>query len=84
MYWGINKFRDGRDLNLKAMHSHALQFIHFFGLLIEEADPVMFQLMINDNNLTHSRCKVGSAYIGVSMIPRKAARVWFTYSFPKE
>nr|XP_036675040.1 uncharacterized protein LOC108013802 isoform X2 [Drosophila suzukii] len=57
-------YRDGRDLNLKAMHSHALQFIHFFGLLIEEADPVMFQLMINDNNLTHSRCKVGSAYIG--------------------
>ncbi|XP_037729807.1 uncharacterized protein LOC119560437 [Drosophila subpulchrella] len=64
MYWGINKFSDGRDLNLKAMHSHAVQFIHFFGLLIEEADPVMFQLMINDNNLTHSRCKVGSVYIG--------------------
>ncbi|XP_016954289.1 uncharacterized protein LOC108027373 [Drosophila biarmipes] len=63
-YWGINKFRNAGELNLKALHLHALQFIHFFGVLIEESDPVMFQLMINDNNLTHSQCKVGSAYIG--------------------
>ncbi|KAH8344114.1 hypothetical protein KR084_004603 [Drosophila pseudotakahashii] len=63
-YWGINKFRDKGELNLKALHSHALQFVHFFGLLIEQDDPVMFQLMINDNQLTHTRCNVGSAYIG--------------------
>ncbi|XP_052836310.1 uncharacterized protein LOC128252558 isoform X2 [Drosophila gunungcola] len=57
-------YRNGVDLNLKALHTHAVKFIHFFGLLIEVEDPVVFQQMITDNNLTHSRCKVGSAYIG--------------------
>ncbi|XP_052836311.1 uncharacterized protein LOC128252558 isoform X3 [Drosophila gunungcola] len=65
VYWGIHKFRNGVDLNLKALHTHAVKFIHFFGLLIEVEDPVVFQQMITDNNLTHSRCKVGSAYIGL-------------------
>ncbi|XP_016990726.1 uncharacterized protein LOC108052762 [Drosophila rhopaloa] len=63
-YWGIHKFKVGGDLNLRALHMHAVMFIHFFGLLIDEENPVMFQLMITENNLTHSRCKVGSAYIG--------------------
>ncbi|EDV47961.1 uncharacterized protein LOC6552711 [Drosophila erecta] len=63
-YWGITKFVNGAELNLKALHSHALRFINFFGLLIEEKDPVVFQLMINENNHTHSRCKVGSVSIG--------------------
>ncbi|XP_017066608.2 uncharacterized protein LOC108104803 [Drosophila eugracilis] len=63
VYWGINKFKDNGKLNMKALHTHALRFFHFIGLLIEEKDPVVFQLMINENNLTHSRCKVGSDYI---------------------
>eukprot|EP00099_Drosophila_melanogaster_P022186 NP_649597.3 globin 3 [Drosophila melanogaster] len=63
-YWGIKKFRNGAELNVKALHSHALRFINFFGLLIEEKDPVVFQLMINDNNHTHNRCHVGSVNIG--------------------
>lgn len=67
-YWGIKKFRNGAELNVKALHSHALRFINFFGLLIEEKDPVVFQLMINDNNHTHNRCHVGSVNIGVSVI----------------
>ncbi|EDW55028.1 GM10846 [Drosophila sechellia] len=63
-YWGIKKFRNGAELNVKALHLHALRFINFFGLLIEEKDPVVFQLMINDNHHTHSRCQVSSVYIG--------------------
>ncbi|XP_043656507.1 uncharacterized protein LOC122622251 [Drosophila teissieri] len=62
--WGIKKFGNGTELDLKALHSHAFRFINFFGLIIEEKDPVMFHLMINDNNQTHSRCKVSSFSVG--------------------
>ncbi|KAH8288699.1 hypothetical protein KR054_008147 [Drosophila jambulina] len=63
-YWGLRKFGTATELDLKALHSHALKFVRFMGLLIEEQDPIMFQLMISDNNVTHSRCKVGSIFIG--------------------
>ncbi|XP_017044288.1 uncharacterized protein LOC108090207 [Drosophila ficusphila] len=60
-YWGICLFKTGKEINLRALHLHAVQFVRFFGLLIEERDPVMFQLLVTDNNHTHRRCKVGSA-----------------------
>ncbi|KAH8361709.1 hypothetical protein KR200_009120 [Drosophila serrata] len=63
-FWGIKKFENDKELNLMALHSHALKFVRFIGVLIEEQDPIMFQLMISGNNMTHSRCKVGSLYIG--------------------
>ncbi|KAH8347007.1 hypothetical protein KR059_004070, partial [Drosophila kikkawai] len=63
-FWGIKKFGNGTELDLKTLHQHALKFVRFIGVLIDEQDPIMYQLMISDNNVTHSRCKVGSLYIG--------------------
>ncbi|KAH8251607.1 hypothetical protein KR038_002874, partial [Drosophila bunnanda] len=62
-FWAIKKFGNGKELDLKTLHRHALKFVRFIGVLIEEQDPIMFQLMISDNNATHSRCKVPSMYI---------------------
>ncbi|BFF92928.1 uncharacterized protein DMAD_10874 [Drosophila madeirensis] len=64
-YWSIYKFKKGKEINLAHLHGHALTFIRFMGSLIDEQDPIMFQLMLNDNNQTHSRCKVRVEYIGL-------------------
>ncbi|KAH8276790.1 hypothetical protein KR026_000751 [Drosophila bipectinata] len=62
-YLDILKFQHNGKINLHALHNHARGFLLFIGSLIEEQDPVMFQLMLNDNNMTHSRCKVGSVFM---------------------
>ncbi|XP_017145005.1 uncharacterized protein LOC108157452 isoform X4 [Drosophila miranda] len=57
--------KNGEDINIALLHGHALTFIRFVGALINESDPIMFQVMINDNNQTHSRCRVGGDYIAM-------------------
>ncbi|XP_022232487.1 uncharacterized protein LOC111080930 [Drosophila obscura] len=64
-YWTIYKFKIGGEINLAHLHGHSLTFIRFVGALINEQDPIMFQVMLNDNNQTHSRCKVRGEYIGM-------------------
>ncbi|EDW24241.1 GL24032 [Drosophila persimilis] len=64
-YWSISKFKQGEDINIALLHGHALTFIRFVGALINESDPIMFQVMLNDNNQTHSRCRVGGDYIAM-------------------
>ncbi|EDV43760.1 uncharacterized protein Dana_GF16359 [Drosophila ananassae] len=62
-YLRISKFKHTKGNYLHVLHNHFRGFLCFIGSLIEEQDPVMFQLMLNDNNMTHSRCKVGAAFI---------------------
>ncbi|XP_017145003.1 uncharacterized protein LOC108157452 isoform X2 [Drosophila miranda] len=44
-YWSISKFKQGEDINIALLHGHALTFIRFVGALINESDPIMFQML---------------------------------------
>ncbi|XP_030553893.1 uncharacterized protein LOC115757693 isoform X1 [Drosophila novamexicana] len=66
-YKTFENFRYNGKLDMHRLHGHSLAFMRYISAVIDQNDPVLFQAMLSDNHIVHTRCHVSQEHMRMLM-----------------